>query len=446
MASRNGTAARRAPRFAVAVAAAAIVGLFGSTAVPASVQAQETDEYGYPTWAEVERARESESSKEQQIVEIRQLISNLEDEVAEAERIAEQRMAEAQEAEQLYMDAMANADLLQNQADEAQERADESHAAASTFAGALARSGGSGNMSIELFSNPGEADDVLYRLGLMDSVTGRQSTLYEQAQQDANTAQSLSEQAEIARDERDRLNQEAQEAMELAIQAQAAAEDALQEEIDHRGTLEAQLEVLTEDRAATEEDYRAGQEYREELERQRLEEERKRQEQAERERQQNEQNNNGNNNPGTGTNNPTNPPPVSGGWARPNNGGVTSNYGYRLDPLGQLGWKLHAGTDFAAGCGAPIFAAGNGTVAAKGYDVYGANFVFIDHGNGVQSRYYHMMAPASVNVGQSVSAGQVIAYEGDTGWATGCHLHFEVRVYGAPTDPLPFLRQRGVSI
>lgn len=441
MESRTRRATKRASRLAITVAAAAVIGLFASTAVPASVQAQETDEYGYPTWGEVERARGNEATKEQQIKEIRELINTLEEEAEEAARVAEQRMLEAQQAEELYLDAMANAELLQEQADEAQERADDSHAAASAFAGELARSGGSGTLTIELFSNPGEADDMLYRLGLMDSVTGRQSTLYEQAQQDANTAASLSEQAELARDERDRLNDEAQEAMELAFQAQQNAEDALQEEIDHRGTLEAQLKVLIENRQATEEDYQAGQEYREELERKRLEEQRKREEEARRQQQQNPPpSSGGSNNNGGGSSTPV----VNGSWAHPNNGWISSHFGYRYDPLGQLGYKLHAGTDFVAGCGAPIYAIGNGTVAGKGYDLYGANFVIINHGNGIQSRYYHMMAPAHVSVGQQVSAGQVIAYEGQTGWANGCHLHFELHINGVPTDSVPFFRARGI--
>lgn len=281
MASRTRTAPTRVSRFAAVLATAMIVSLFGSTAAPLSAVAQ-TDEYGYPTWAEVENARQSQSAKESQIAKIKGLISDLEDRVVQAQALAQQRIDEAHETEQQFLEAMARAESLDQQAQDAAETAEESRLAASAFAGAIARSGGSGNMSIELFSNPGDADDMLYRLGLMDSVTARTATMYDRAQRDANSAQALKEQAEVARDERDALNQEAQAAMDAAVAAQLAAENAVQEQMDHQGVLQAQLAVLVDDRAATEADYQAGQEYRAELERKRLEEERRKREEAER--------------------------------------------------------------------------------------------------------------------------------------------------------------------
>jgi murein DD-endopeptidase MepM/ murein hydrolase activator NlpD len=72
--------------------------------------------------------------------------------------------------------------------------------------------------------------------------------------------------------------------------------------------------------------------------------------------------------------------------------------------------------------------------------------LYIDHGGGVQTEYYHMIRPASVVPGQRVSAGQVIAYEGSTGWVTGCHLHFQIRVNGTLVNPESFLNARGVAL
>lgn len=135
------------------------------------------------------------------------------------------------------------------------------------------------------------------------------------------------------------------------------------------------------------------------------------------------------------------------GWAKPSEGYVTSHFGWRVDPLGVLGAKLHAGTDFYAGCGSPIYAAADGVVSSKGYDAYGANLLWIDHdGGAAQTRYYHMVKPAHVNIGDTVQAGEVVAYEGTTGWSTGCHLHFEVRVGDGlePVDSIPFLEERGI--
>ena len=107
---------------------------------------------------------------------------------------------------------------------------------------------------------------------------------------------------------------------------------------------------------------------------------------------------------------------------------------------------LHDGTDFSAGCGAPIRAAASGTISQIGVDGYGANFVQVNHGGGVTTDYYHLMYPTFRGWGEYVNAGDVIAYEGNTGWSTGCHLHFRLNVNGVPIDAVPFLRARGVGI
>lgn len=95
----------------------------------------------------------------------------------------------------------------------------------------------------------------------------------------------------------------------------------------------------------------------------------------------------------------------------------------------------HKGTDIPAPEGTPIVAAHDGTVLISGWnDSYG-NQVLIDNGAGLSTRYAHMIETA-VNVGDTVSAGQVIGYVGSTGDSTGNHLHFEVTVEGVRVDPL----------
>ena len=102
----------------------------------------------------------------------------------------------------------------------------------------------------------------------------------------------------------------------------------------------------------------------------------------------------------------------------------------------------HGGTDFANGCGAPIYAAASGRVDAAFYNGGFGNWVRIQHGNGISTSYAHMSGYA-VSHGQQVSAGQVVGYAGNTGASQGCHLHFEVYINGGRTNPYNFLAARG---
>ncbi len=121
-------------------------------------------------------------------------------------------------------------------------------------------------------------------------------------------------------------------------------------------------------------------------------------------------------------------------------GFVGSGYGMRTDPFnGQI--AMHAGVDFAAPVGTPIFAAAGGVViSAELHPVYG-NAVTIDHGNDLSTLYAHA-SKIVVKVGDIVKRGQKIAEVGTTGRSTGPHLHFEVHVKGVPQNPAKFLAQQ----
>ncbi len=127
----------------------------------------------------------------------------------------------------------------------------------------------------------------------------------------------------------------------------------------------------------------------------------------------------------------------SGQLSWPANGPVTSPFGWREHPI--FGRQiLHSGIDIGVPEGTPVHAADSGTVVDAGWiDGYG-NCVIIDHGNGISTLYGHN-SEIAVSAGQSVSKGQVIAYAGMTGNATGPHIHFEVRVNGDPVDPMGYL-------
>ena len=115
-------------------------------------------------------------------------------------------------------------------------------------------------------------------------------------------------------------------------------------------------------------------------------------------------------------------------WPLPVAGTITSPQGYRTDPItGEVSY--HSGTDIAVPEGTPILAAADGTVTiANALDSWGGSYgyhVKLDHGGGLTTLYAHCSS-ICVTVGQQVTAGQVIAYVGHTGRATGPHLHFEV--------------------
>jgi murein DD-endopeptidase MepM/ murein hydrolase activator NlpD len=97
----------------------------------------------------------------------------------------------------------------------------------------------------------------------------------------------------------------------------------------------------------------------------------------------------------------------------------------------------HYGVDFAGSQGNAIYATDAGVVVYSGWNTWGyGNMVVIDHGNGWQSLYAHMVTPPPVSCGQSVGQGDVIGYVGMTGGtSTGPHLHFELSYKGSPVNP-----------
>jgi murein DD-endopeptidase MepM/ murein hydrolase activator NlpD len=101
--------------------------------------------------------------------------------------------------------------------------------------------------------------------------------------------------------------------------------------------------------------------------------------------------------------------------------------------------RWHTGVDFPEPSGTPIHAAGVGVVSFAGFNTGGyGNLVVVTHRLGYETWYAHMSSIAA-SVGQRVSGGVTIGYVGATGHATGPHLHFEVRHFGTPIDPTPYL-------
>ncbi|MDR0931202.1 MAG: peptidoglycan DD-metalloendopeptidase family protein [Clostridiales bacterium] len=121
-------------------------------------------------------------------------------------------------------------------------------------------------------------------------------------------------------------------------------------------------------------------------------------------------------------------------WPIPGYSNITSQYGYRLHPVLKVN-KLHTGVDISAPTGAQVVAANGGTVTKAYYNSAYGNMVVIDHGGGYATLYAHASA-LLVSSGQKVSKGQAIMKVGSTGNSTGPHLHFEVLINGATSNPM----------
>lgn len=115
-------------------------------------------------------------------------------------------------------------------------------------------------------------------------------------------------------------------------------------------------------------------------------------------------------------------------------GRIASGFGYRVYP-----WHgMHTGIDITAHYGAPARATAAGVVSYAGWRTGYGKVVEIDHGNGIKTLYAHN-SNFAVRAGQHVVRGQVVSYVGMTGWTTGPHLHYEVRRYDRPVNPLAYL-------
>ena len=364
----------------------------------------------YPSWADVLKARQNIALKEKAIAEIKGIIRGLEKKVEAATAEAQRVGTIYQEAQLLFDEAAFKADMLQAQADEATESADASRIRAGQFVSELARVGNI-NISTSLLSDASGADDLLSRLGFASIIASQADGIYQAAIRDKNTAQSLTDQAEVAKKERDILRDAAEASFEIAQDAAIAAENVFQEQQAHQATLMAQLATLVENRRVTEQEYQEGVE-------------------------------------AGGTAGSDLPPGAisSKGWARPAAGYISSNFGYRTHPIYNV-VRLHAGTDLAGGCGIPIYAARGGQVVYAGWNGGYGNFILINHGDGISTGYAHIATGKTfVRYGEQVSTGTHIANVGSTGGSTGCHLHFEVREDGKAINPVPFMKGKGITL
>jgi murein DD-endopeptidase MepM/ murein hydrolase activator NlpD len=268
---------------------------------------------------------------------------------------------------------------------------------------------GGGSYSLSAVMAARDPGDLMTRLGFLDRISARER----EALADLGAAKVA---AEAALAEARQVQQQAEEARQAAQQALADARAARAE----AGDAAAEVAALVEERAealAIAKDERE----KAEAEMARVEAELREWEEA----------------------NQDGAPELQPGATllMPVDGVKASDYGWREDPL-YGGERLHAGVDFAAPAGTLIWAAADGVVMQAGWSGGYGNFTCLSHGTydgqGLSTCYAHQ-SEIWVTTDEVVEAGQVIGLVGTTGDSTGNHLHFEVRLDGTPTDPLPWL-------
>lgn len=122
----------------------------------------------------------------------------------------------------------------------------------------------------------------------------------------------------------------------------------------------------------------------------------------------------------------------------PVTGPLSSGYGTRHNPFGGRSYEFHKGQDIVVPVGTPVMATADGVVVSAGWHKGYGNGIYIDHGNGIMTRYGHL-SRIDVTVGQAVKRGDLIGLSGSTGRSTGPHLHYEVRIDGEAINPLQYL-------
>lgn len=124
-------------------------------------------------------------------------------------------------------------------------------------------------------------------------------------------------------------------------------------------------------------------------------------------------------------------------WPIPGYSTITSNYGMRVHPITGV-YKLHTGVDVGAPMGADFVAANDGIVTKAYFNPAYGNMVMVDHGGGISTLYAHG-SEILVRVGQLVKKGEPVLKVGSTGYSTGPHAHFEVRINGVVTNPMEYI-------
>jgi murein DD-endopeptidase MepM/ murein hydrolase activator NlpD len=359
------------------------------------------------TWEQVAQAQADVAATAKLVATIKSQLAGLQAAVDSSQADATAKgdaLGKAQDALDLQQYKVG---FLQVQVDAAQSKADIAKKTSNQLLAAISKTGGGFDVTTTLLSSS-DPGAMLSQLSTYGQVTSRAKEIIAQALSAQNAAQAITDQANAAKAILAKYKDIAAAAFQLAQAAAQAAQTALAAQQAAQAQLEAKLSVLTEHRDATLADYNASLLAKW----------------------------------GPGAAGVVS----SSGWASPANGWLSSGFGMRFDPYYKR-WQLHAGQDIAAKCGTPIYAAHSGTITYAGRNGGLGNYVQLDNGDNFATGYGHIIdGGILVTLGQHVGPGQQIAKVGSTGASTGCHVHFLVRINGAVTDPLPFMRDRGVTL
>jgi murein DD-endopeptidase MepM/ murein hydrolase activator NlpD len=119
-------------------------------------------------------------------------------------------------------------------------------------------------------------------------------------------------------------------------------------------------------------------------------------------------------------------------------GSLRGGVGFRRNPFGGASYEYHKGQDISAPFGTPVIATADGVVVTAGWQRGYGRVVYVDHGNGITTRYGHL-SRIDVAVGQVLKRGEQLGLVGSSGRSTGAHLHYEVRINGEPANPVDYL-------
>jgi murein DD-endopeptidase MepM/ murein hydrolase activator NlpD len=401
--SAGSSAARRIRALSVVAVLAFLPVFAGIAPTNAAVRAD------YPTWDEVVAAQKNAANAKALSASLQGQLQGLQDEAQRTQADADAKGALYAEAQDAYDQQNIETQALLDQTAAAQAEADEAYAVAAQIVAELSKSGSTADLTPQLFTTPGSPDVLLNRLEISRVIGDRYADLYAKAIELRNRADALADQAEVAQQILEDLRVKAEQAFQVAQAAAVAAAEKLAQTEKDIAELRARIAYLDGVSTATTAAYNEGVKARW----------------------------------GSGATGEIS----STGWARPIRGYISSNYGWRIDPISHArAW--HTGTDLAGNaCGTTMVAAHSGTVTYAGWYGSWGYYVQIDHGDGTGTGYAHIMPGGiGVSIGEHVDPGQPIARVGTTGYSTGCHLHFIVRVNGNTVDPVPFMRNQGITL